>query len=184
MSGALVKLDEYTIGTAQSSVILAGGSASSSGNNVVIDNTFDVYIIKYSSVTVTTDGNHVKMRVTVGGVPDTTTNYDNYYEGLRSDSATSINGGAVNETSYGLGQLDQSAGKNASGTLTLFNFSDASEYSAWTTEAQYWWNGSSNILSILGGAFNTVNQACDGVQIFSLTENLESGVFKIYGLRK
>ena len=184
MSGALIKLDEFTITSAVSSVILAGGTQSSSGNNVVIDNTYDVYILKYSGITLTSDGNHAKMRVTVNGTPDTTTNYDNYYEGLRSDSSTSINGGATNETSYGLGQLDKSAGKNASGTLTLFNFSDANEYSAWTTEAQYWWNGSSHILSILGGAFNTVNQACDGVQIFALSENLESGTFTLYGLKK
>ena len=44
MSGSLIKVDEFTVTSALSDVIIGGGSSGSSTENFAIDNTYDVYV--------------------------------------------------------------------------------------------------------------------------------------------
>ena len=80
MAGQLVQVDTFTVSTAVSSIIIGGGTDSSSGIDFEI-NTDDVYMLAYSNVGTETDGRNVAVRVTKtdgsgGGSADTTANYD------------------------------------------------------------------------------------------------------------
>ena len=71
MAGSLIKIDEFTISSAVSNVILGGGSSGSSGANVSIDSTYNVYILNYQNAFMSSDGARIRVRFTVSGSPDT-----------------------------------------------------------------------------------------------------------------
>ena len=79
---SLKKVDEFTISSGVSSVIIGGGSSGSSGENFAIDNTYNVYLLQYSNMFMQNDGNSTRIRFTVNGSPDTSSNYDNARKNL------------------------------------------------------------------------------------------------------
>ncbi|BAQ84948.1 hypothetical protein [uncultured Mediterranean phage uvMED] len=183
MAGSLIKIDEFTISSAVASVILGGGSSGSSGLNASIDSTYDVYMVKINNWKPTTDNVLNYARVTVSGTPDTTANYDKAYKGLRSDT-TFDNVGFANDTAVHFDRSGNAGGENTNGILYLFNFNNASEYSFMTAE----FSGSSPfnlIYGAQGGVVHTVAQACDGIQFYFSSGNIDTGSkFVLYGLKK
>ena len=182
MAGSLIKIDEFTISSAVSNVILGGGSSGSSGANVSIDSTYDVYILQYTNAFMSSDGGRIRVRFTVSGSPDTSANY----QGARLDMyanqsfypATTTNGTYLN--GFALGTTNSESSK---GIYHLFNFPNSSEYSFVTIELQETNNAGENA-GIMGGAVLTVAQATDGIQFFASTGNIASGTFTLYGLAK
>ena len=88
MGGSLVKIDEVTISSDVTNVILGGGSSGSSGLNVSIDSTYDVYVLKFNNLKCDTDGAVVNFRVTKSGSADTTSNYDTTHRNLYDQTYT------------------------------------------------------------------------------------------------
>ena len=182
MSGSLIKIDEFSISSAVASVILGGGSSGSSGLNVSIDSTYDVYMVKVNNFTPDTDNVSVSLRFTVSGTADSSANYDHAYKILRTDTTFSNNSN-TNQTN-----LFELTGGTGTGEATqfihyLFNFNNASEYSFITIESTGFDNAPI-LAGFQGGGVLTVAQACDGYNIFYSTGNIASGTFTLYGLKK
>ena len=68
--------------------------------------------------------------------------------------------------------------------LYLFNFNNASEY-CFTTWENNSFNHQPQLYGANGGNVHTVAQACDGIQFFGDTGNIQTGSkFVLYGLKK
>ena len=172
MSGSLIKIDEEIVTTAVASVTLTG-----------IDSTYDVYMVRYNNVTGTIDNQGFRTRVTVSGTPDTTTNYDVAYKRLRSDTTFS-NISATNESSITVGIVGTGTGEINNGVLYLFNFNNASEYSFVTMEPTIL-DATPTLQGNTGGFVHTVAQACNGLNFYTATGNIDVGAkFTLYGLAK
>ena len=171
MAGSLVKIDEEIVTSAVASVTLTG-----------IDSTYDVYMVKVNNVTPDTDNQNLRLRFTVSGSADTSSNYDSAYKNLRGDSAFS------NINNQNLDYIN--LGGNGTGTqemhnsiIYLFNFNNASEYSFCTIEASTR-NTDSHLRGFQGGGVLTETQITNGVNYSYVSGNINSGQFVLYGLKK
>ena len=176
MAGRLIKIDEEIVTSAVASVTLGGTNW---------DSSYDVYMVKMNNVAPTTDATVIKQRVTVGGVADTSANYDTAVKRLRSDVAFQDRS-ATNQThlEYFSVTLGNATGEIFNGIMYLFNFNNASEYSFLTVE-QSTTNSDTTLVGVQGGGVNTVAQSCDGVQFyFDGVDTFASGTFTLYGLKK
>tara|TARA_R100000231_G_scaffold127779_1_gene98670 strand:- start:1066 stop:1614 length:549 start_codon:yes stop_codon:yes gene_type:complete len=182
MSGSLIKVDEFTVTSALSDVIIGGGSSGSSTENFAIDNTYDVYVLQYFNVFMSSDGAQNKIRFTVGGTADASSNYDRVSVQMYTNQGffNSSNANGDHISSLGLGTTHD---ESDNGTLYLFNFHNSSEYSFITRE-HIQTNNAGETAGIFGGAVLTVAQATDGVQFLASTGNIASGTFKLYGIKK
>ena len=182
MAGALIKIDEFTVSSGVASVIIGGGTSGSSGLNVSIDSTYDVYMVKYNNVECDTDAQYFRIRVTKSSSADTTSNYDQAYKKL--DSTTTFgNRSNTNQTYWETEELGTSTQEQNNGVLYLFNFNNASEYSFITVEESTF-NTAQQLTGRQGGAVHTVASASDGIQFLMASGNIDSGTFSLYGLAK
>ena len=181
MAGSLIKVDEFTVSSPVASIILGGGSSGSSGANVSIDSTYNVYILQYNNAFMGTDGARIRVRFTVSGSPDISANYQGARLDMYANQAfypATINGTYLNGFSLGT-----TTSESSKGTYHLFNFPNSNEYSFVTIELQETNNAGENA-GLMGGAALKVVQATDGVQFFASTGNIASGTFTLYGLKK
>jgi len=171
MAGSLIKINEAIVTTATPSVTLTG-----------IDSTYDVYMVRYNNVLPVNDNVLLSNRVTVSGTADTTANYDYAYKLLQANTTFS-NVSATNDTDNVLGTNGTGGNESTNGIMYLFNFNNASEYSFGTVENTLR-EADTNLRGIQGGYVHTVAQACDGIQFFYASGNIDSGTFTLYGLKK
>ena len=175
MAGSLIKIDEEIVTSAVASVSLLG-----------IDSTYDVYKVVLSNIATDTDNVFLETRVTVSGTPDTSANYDIVYKKFRTDTTFS-NGYQTNLTGMlytPFDRLGTAGNENGNATMYLFNFNNASEYSFLTVESTMR-DRSGILVGEQGGAVNTVQQACDGLNFDMSSGNIDTGsTFTLYGLAK
>ena len=174
MAGSLIKIDEEIVSSAVASVTLTG-----------IDSTYDVYMVRVNNVIPVTAGSFYS-RVTASGTPQTTANYDYASKLLRSDTPFGNRSGTNGtELPYNSGiaiGADSTDGYNH--IQHLFNFNNASEY-CFTTWENNSFNHQPQLYGANGGNVHTVAQACDGIQFFGDTGNIQTGSkFVLYGLKK
>ena len=170
MAGSLILIDSDTASTS-ASISLTG-----------IDSTYDVYLCVLSGITPTADANF-NMRVTTSGTADSDSQYDKASEVFKVDSSF----GTTTDTDEAQWKINSTVGtdtnEEANHTIYLFNFSNASEYSMYTNESVKL-NSSGGVEGYQGGGAHTVAEANDGVNFFFTSGTIESGEFKLYGLRK
>jgi hypothetical protein len=171
MAGALIKIDEEIVTSAVASVTLTG-----------IDSTYDVYMVRINNVLPATDFVNFRLRFTVSGSADTSSNYDRAFKNLRADT-TFGNTSSTNADHINIGGLGTTGQEMSNAILYLFNFNNASEYSFCTLEATTR-NDQSHLRGFQGGALLTVAQATDGVNFSMDSGNIASGTFTLYGLKK
>jgi len=185
MAGNLVQVDTYTLTSASSSVIIGGGTDSSSGIDFEI-NTDDVYMLAYSNVTTSTDGRNVAVRVTKtdgsgGGSADTTSNYDYAYKVLNA-SDTFGGAGFENISSWlylFVDNVGTGTSETANGIAYLYNF-NASEYSFVTVDMVEL-NLTPDARGNVGAGVHTAASASDGLYFADLSGgNIASGTFTLY----
>ena len=187
MAGSLIKIDEFTVSSSVTSVILGGGSSGSSGLNTSIDSTYDVYKLVISNLLPSADDAPF-MRVTKSGSADTTSNYDDAKKYLKADSAFSNIANVNLDKVDIMATLDDGAGKGSNGEYYLFNFANASEYSFVTIESTHFQSTALTVRGFAGGFVHTVASASDGVLIafnnYASGSTIETGTFTLYGLKK
>jgi len=168
MAGSLIKIDEEIVTSAVASVTLIG-----------IDSTYDVYMVRFSDVTLSATDS-LQLQFTTSGTPDTTANYDLALKFLKANTTFS-NEAAPNLTRADFSSITTSGFYN--GVIYCFNFNNASEYSFITFEEVHY--DGTNSEGKQGGMVHTVAQACDGVH-FKLNgaNNISTGQFVLYGLKK
>ena len=182
MAGSLVLIDEFTISSAVASVTLGGGSSGSSGLNATIDSTFDVYLVIYDNVQPSTDAQKLNIRFTVSGSPDTSSNYDKAQWVQSADGGSNAQGTSNSSSLDNLDQGGTGTEENLQGLNYLYNFNKSDEYSYITYEGSA--RSSAAILNARNGAgVLTVAQATDGIQYFFGSGNIETGTFKLYGIK-
>jgi hypothetical protein len=174
MAGSLIKIDEEIVTSAVASVTLTG-----------IDSTYDVYMVKINNL-VPDGAAHIIGRFTESGIENSTANYDMASKRLRTD--TTFNDFALtNRTDfyreYFMGSyLNTNAPMNA--TFYIFNANNSSEYTFITWENTGLYSGGSLLLGNQGGGVFTVASAVDGFKWTAVTNNIASGHFVLYGLKK
>tara|TARA_Y100001963_G_scaffold126361_1_gene178778 strand:+ start:156 stop:701 length:546 start_codon:yes stop_codon:yes gene_type:complete len=173
----LVQVDEFSITSAVSSVIIGGGSNGSSSYNFAI-NTDDVYLLTYTDLYMTNDGNAVPYRFTVSGSADTSSNYDQAIEGMYSNQAFSRGGNQnINYLSnYGLGTTSS---ESQQGLLWLYDFNESSSYS-FATHQMMTATETPEYVGAMKAIVLAVAQATDGVQFYANHNNIASGNFALY----
>ena len=170
MSNSLILIDSDTASNS-ASISLTG-----------ISSTYDVYLCVLSGITPTADANF-NMRVTTSGTADSDSQYDKASEVFKVDSSF----GTTSDENEAQWRINSTVGtdtnEEANHTIYLFNFSNASEYSMYTNESVKL-NSSGGVEGYQGGGAHTVAEANDGVNFFFTSGTIESGEFKLYGLRK
>tara|TARA_Y100000114_G_scaffold96388_1_gene89698 strand:+ start:1277 stop:1825 length:549 start_codon:yes stop_codon:yes gene_type:complete len=182
MAGSLIKIDEFTISSGVSSVIIGGGSGGSSGLNVSIDSTYDVYILNFNNVKGDADTAQARFRVTTSGSADTSSNYDRAHKIPRT-AGQFAKVYTTNGTYWIYNEIGTATGEQLNGIMYLYNFNKAGEYCYYTLETAERIS-SGELQGVAGGGVHTVTQACDGIQMFASSGNLTSGTFTLYGLKK
>tara|TARA_R100000458_G_scaffold40625_2_gene38251 strand:- start:453 stop:1016 length:564 start_codon:yes stop_codon:yes gene_type:complete len=187
MSGSLVLVDDFTISSGVTSVIIGGGSSGSSSYNFTIDTTYEVYLLQISEINCSADEAPF-MRVTKSGSAQSDSNYDEAKKYLKSDT-TFANGAQENVTKIDcMATIDSSVTAGGGyGTFYLFNFPNA-EYSFVTVESTHLQASDVAARGFRGGFVHTVASASDGIQIsannYSSGSTLTSGNFKLFGIKK
>ena len=172
MAGSLIKIDEEIVTSAVSSVILTG-----------INSTYDVYMIAYNNVEVTTDNVAFHLRVTESGTPNSSLNYDRAVKTLKSYASFS-NDYQTNQAQWFIGQLGTPTQEQGNGIIYLFNMNSTTEYAFATFEMTNF-NSISQLSGEQGGGYFTVTgTARDGVEFTASSGNIDSGKFSLYGLKK
>ena len=150
---SLVQVATETVTSAVASVTLTG-----------IDSD-DVYMIAVNNVTPSVDGNEIRMRFTVSGTAQTTSNYDWANKRLRA-STTFTNDSDTNQTgTRALDNVGNGTGENSNAIYYLYNFNNSSEFSFATIEVSAH-NGSEN-RGFQGATVYTVTEAHNGVQFYN-----------------
>ena len=175
MAGSLIKIDEEIVTSAVASVTLGGSDW---------DSSYDVYVLKINQMeTDRSSDNQFYMRLLASSSPDTSSNYDRATKRIRAgasfDNDTSTNSSFFQFTTG----LDNGTGSQLNGVFYLFNFNNASEYSFITCELSSI-NSANELIGATGGGVLTVAQATNGVQLFFNLDNIDNGVFTLFGLKK
>ena len=170
MSNSLILIDSDTASNS-ASISLTG-----------ISSTYDVYLCVLSGITPTADANF-NMRTTTSGSADSDSEYDKASEVLKANTSF----GTTSDTDEAQWRINSTVGtdtgEQANHTIYLFNFNNSSEYSFYTNESVKL-NASGDLEGYQGGGVHTVAEANDGVNFFFTSGNIESGEFKLYGLKK
>lgn len=166
MTASLVQVATNTVSSSVSSVTLTG------------INSDDVYMVAVNNFDVDTDAVTSRLRVTVSGSADGTSNYDQAARILFANTTFSTSSG------QNLNRIDffsqgTNTGEQSNFIIYLYNFNNSSEYCFGTVETTAMDSNARN-LGRQGGFVHTVQQACDGVQFSLSSGNIISGTFTLY----
>jgi len=186
--GAAESLTHIKTLTASSSATLSFVDGSS---DVVLDNTYPIYLIKIFNAHPATDGQKITFQGSTNtgssyGVTATSTAFDaEHSEGDANSFSYNSSSDLAQATGFqplSLNNIGNDNDQSASGELFLFNPSS-------TTFAKHFiYKGSSlnsgDYLSddFVAGYFNTTS-AIDAIQFKMESGNIDSGTFKLYGLK-
>ena len=174
MAGSLIKIDEEIVSSPTGSVTLGASDW---------DNSYNVYMVTFKNVVPSTDATNLRVRFTVSGTPDSSSNYDRALKKLNASSSfgntSSTNQDHLRTSSAGIGT---GTSEVDNGILYLFNFNNASEYSFITVEETLLSNAATHSGN-QGGGVLTVAQACDGIQFLMSSDNIASGTISVYGVK-
>jgi hypothetical protein len=174
--------------TASSSSTLSFVDGSS---DVVLDNTYPVYLFKFIGIHPGTDNQNFKVNFSIDSgsnynVAKTTTHF--YASHAEDDSEAQIAYDTGRDMGQGTGDAHVSnevgSGNDESlcGTMYLFNPSSTTFVKHFISEAQFYHGGNLSITSYLAGYANTTS-AIDGVLFKMQTGNIDAGTIKLYGLK-
>tara|TARA_B100001559_G_scaffold200312_1_gene167494 strand:- start:569 stop:1090 length:522 start_codon:yes stop_codon:yes gene_type:complete len=173
MSGSLIKIQETTVSSSTATVTLTG-----------INSTYDVYKVVWSNVTVDTDTKQLQWRYNNASGPVTSGHYDKARVILKANAGTFTSSQSEDANQFNTVSIGTGTQEKTNGTLYLFNFNTTSEYSFHTEEATSY-DYQPTLAGIQGGGVLTVAEAHTGLTFFVQdSNNLESGTFTLYGLKK
>lgn len=171
MAGKLIQVDKEIITSSTASVTLTG-----------IDSD-DIYMVAVSGVYPVTADQALRMKFTVSGTPDSTSNYQNAYVRLKTGGAglvESANSGSdYHQTTYN--NADNAGDETQNFIMHLYNFANSSGHSIFTINSVGWYAQTTESLTgAQGSGSQTVNQACDGVHFYMASGNIAAGKFAMY----
>jgi hypothetical protein len=162
----LIQVATNTVTSAVASVTLTG-----------IDSD-DVYMVAINNVQPVVDADYLRMRFTVSGSADTSSNYDRATKELRADTSFG-NSYQTNQDAFNFIQNGTGTSETHNNIMYLYNFNNTSEYSFATFEEASFMYAVA-LRGRTGGGLLTETQATDGVNYFYPNGNIASGTFTLY----
>ncbi len=175
MAGSIVLLESET----------ASNSATVTLGTTTWDNSYNVYMVQINNVVPETNATEPRMRFTktTDNSVDDSSNYDYAYKFVYGSSSF-YNTDIENDDHIQIGaNLGTASNYQFNTVIYLFNFNNASEYSFYTIEGSQTDNVG-GLWGAKGGGVLTVAQATNGVQFYQSSDDIVSGEFKLYGLKK
>lgn len=171
---SLVKLNETEITSSTFEVKMTG-----------FTDAYNTYVVYLEHIVPDTDAVNIQIRLTAGGVTQSTANYDRAYLAIYANgTAASVS----QNTNAGFSILN--AGDNVgsatdegfSGVVHIFSARSSAEYTSGTIESAFG-SDSQGVMGSLGGFLYTVAEVHDGVRFTFSSGNIESGKFSLYGIK-
>lgn len=183
MASSLILLDEFTA-SGQSEIIMGGASGGSSGLNVSMDSTYNVYVITTKSVKLSVDNIQLYYRYSIDGTLQSGAFYDKMFKRLDAGGAFSDISLRLNTFINTVGQQQgNDTGEELNGVFYFFNFSNSAEHSH-NIQRTNNLAGGAILHASVGGNIYRQREAHNGVGFYPASGNIASGEFKLYGLKK
>jgi len=170
--------------SSDSAITLVDGTS-----DVVLDNTYPVYLFKFFNVHPATDNVNLQVNFRDGG---------SSYDATKTSTAFYAHQGESDDTGFGYGgsvDLQQATGiqpllgalgngndESTSGELWLFNPSSTTFVKHYMVTTQYYHRNNYSQIYYVAGYCN-VTAAIDGVQFKMNSGDIDSGTFKLYGIK-
>lgn len=171
---SLVKLNETEITSSTFEVIMTG-----------FTDAYNTYVVYLEHIVPVTDAVNIQIRLTAGGVTQSTSNYDRCHIALYANgTATTVS----QTTNAGFSILNagdnvgSSTDEGFSGVVHIFSARSSSEYTSGSIETVFG-SDSQGVMGSLGGFLYTVAEVHDGVRFTFSSGNIESGKFSLYGIK-
>jgi hypothetical protein len=173
--------------TASSSANLSFVDGSS---DVVLDNTYPVYLFKFINIHPATNGSIFQVNFRDGGsaydAVKTSTAFEAYHKEDGSQAALTYQTGNDLAQSTSAQHISDGQGnendESCSGKVFLFNPSSTTFVKHFLIEAQMYNGGDFSVHDFIGGYCNTTT-AIDGVQFTMSSGNIDAGTIKLYGIK-
>tara|TARA_B100000900_G_scaffold341412_1_gene304471 strand:- start:1496 stop:2119 length:624 start_codon:yes stop_codon:yes gene_type:complete len=185
--GSQVLIKTITISSGTSTISFVNGASS-----VVFDGTYPLYKVVYASVHHATDGSQLQIGFRDGGsdydAVIQSSSYTTYHQENDSESSGDrlnySSGRVANSSSFQ--NLHQSVGSDndqcASGEILIFSPSNTTFSKHYLSRLNSCHDSNANMDSFIGGYVNTAT-AIDAIQFKSSSGNIDSGIFKLYGIK-
>jgi hypothetical protein len=158
-------------------------------SGVVFDDTYDKYLVEFSTVKPATDDVELWLRVGTGGGPTYQTTSYRYAFTLQSDVPATTNRGSNSAGQIILGQSSSSTaaignatGENASGRI-FFPNPEATDFHTVNFQTTYF-GANSVLFAAAGGGCWTQGTAVTALRFMMESGNIVSGRFSLYGMTK
>ena len=155
------------------------------GTSALLTSTYRTYMIIGTNIIPATDSTQSRMRVTIGGTPETGANYQFTRIRMYDGSATVSGFVGVNQTSFNevWGEsIGNASGEHTNFVCYLYDPSATNNYKFMQLHSSMVDSSPNFSQHISSGAYKSTS-AIDGVQFFFSSGNITSGYFKLYGLK-
>lgn len=178
-----MKLLKTLVASASASIDFVHGVS-----GVVMDDTYDTYLLDIASAKPATDDVEGWLRIGTGAGPTyQTTGYNMGFTGINSSAA--FNNGATAQSSIRMGSFNagqatgNATGENFSAKIYFNDPDDANTFTQFDVKSNYLDTGS-NTYCIHGTANRSTVEAITAVRFMFESGNITSGRFSLYGLTK
>jgi len=206
---ALVKYNNNSLSAVTSAAAIPSGAmtliktltASSSANlsfvhgssDVVLDNTYPIYVFKLINIHPATNDVAFKFNLSADtgsnyNVTKTTTNFGAYQAendseaAIGYDTSRDLAQSTAAQGFFSSGDLGNGNDESTSGQFTLFNPSSTTFVKHFMSVVNYYNQGNYSINTFVAGYGNTTS-AIDAVQFTMSSGNIDSGTIKLYGIK-
>jgi len=206
---ALVKYNNNSISAVTSAAAIPSGAmtliktltASSSANlsfvhgssDVVLDNTYPIYVFKLINIHPATNDVAFKFNLSADtgsnyNVTKTTTNFGAYQAendseaAIGYDTSRDLAQSTAAQGFFSSGDLGNGNDESTSGQFTLFNPSSTTFVKHFMSVVNYYNQGNYSINTFVAGYGNTTS-AIDAVQFTMSSGNIDAGTIKLYGIK-
>jgi hypothetical protein len=141
----------------------------------------DVYALFFHNVSFNTDAKDISLRVLESGTPNTTTNYDQAFKLLRTDTTFS-NSSSTNANNFDVTTaIGNDTGETSQGIIYIYNAFNSSEFTFFTLE-QCQISHTALFLGKQGGAVFTSASQVNGIQILGAigSSSFRQGTFTLF----
>ena len=184
-TGSLVPIKTLTASSSSTLSFVHGSS------DVVLDNTYPIYLFKYINMHPATDSANFTFNLSIDSgsnynVTKTTTYFRAYHDEGNTAAALAYDTGQDLAQSTAFQGLAESIGNGAdestSGSLQLFNPSSTTFVKHFMSNNNAYYNGEYSINNFMAGYGNTTS-AINAVQFKFNSGNIDAGKIKLYGIK-
>lgn len=150
---------------------VAGVDFQNGVGGIVFDSTYDAYKIALINVVPATDAVSLYGRVYVGGVLQT------------GASAYDYSGATQAEMEFAA-SIGSASGEGLDGEIYVNGITSSTQFKRFTATATYTLSTGFSTGGTRGGQYRSSASAIDGVRLYFSAGNIESGTFRLYGVRK